>query len=46
MAIKRIQKEYANIQKEPVENITAAPIDEKNWLQWRGTLQGPPDSPY
>ena len=46
MAIKRIQKEYANIQKEPVENITASPIDEKNWLAWRGTLKGPPDSPY
>ena len=32
MAIKRIQKEFANIQKEPVENITAKPIDENNWL--------------
>ena len=46
MAIKRIQKEHANIQKDPVENITACPIDEKNWLNWRGTLKGPPDSPY
>jgi len=46
MALKRIQREMKEIQKEPLTNCTAEPISEEDLFQWHVVLQGPPESPY
>lgn len=45
MATKRLRKEYMAIQKKPVENIQAAPL-ESNILEWHYVIKGTKDSPY
>jgi len=45
-AIRRIQKELNDLLKEPLENITAGPINEDNLFNWTATLIGPDDTPY
>jgi len=44
-AIKRLQKELANITKDPPENIIAQPHPE-NILEWYYVILGPLDTPY
>ncbi|KAK4495889.1 hypothetical protein PRZ48_013157 [Zasmidium cellare] len=44
-AHKRLTREYANLQKSPVEYIHASP-EETNILSWHYILTGPPDSAY
>ena len=39
------RKEFKKLQKEPVQNIEAVPL-ESNILEWHYVIQGPPDSPY
>ena len=46
MALKRIQREYKELQKDPLPNCTAEPIVESDLYNWQATLQGPQDSPY
>lgn len=41
----RLRKEFKRIQKDPVENILAAPL-ESNLLEWHYCLKGSPDTPY
>ena len=41
----RLMKEYARIQKSPIDNITFD-VDENNLLSWKFTLFGPHESPY
>jgi ubiquitin-conjugating enzyme E2 D/E len=45
-AIRRIHKELQDLLKDPLENITAGPIDDSNIFDWTATLIGPEDTPY
>jgi len=43
--LKRLQKEYISMQKQPVDHILAVP-NESNLLEWHYVIQGPAGSPY
>jgi ubiquitin-conjugating enzyme E2 D/E len=45
MAQKRISKEYAELMKEPMGNLTAGPVGD-DLFQWNATLNGPEGSVY
>ena len=45
MASKRLRKEYIALQKKPLENIFAVPV-EKNILEWHYVIRGTEDTPY
>ena len=45
MAVMRLKKEFKRIQKEPVPNIEAVPLD-SNILEWHYVVTGPTGSPY
>ncbi|KAG0272804.1 hypothetical protein BGZ95_011411 [Linnemannia exigua] len=46
MALRRLQAELLDLNKNPIENVTIGPIDESNVLHWRGQISGPVNSPY
>ncbi|KAI9208638.1 putative ubiquitin-conjugating enzyme e2-16 kda [Polychytrium aggregatum] len=45
MAVRRIQKELVDLNKNPIEFAHAGPIDD-NLFHWEGHLMGPRKSPY
>jgi ubiquitin-conjugating enzyme E2 D len=45
-ALKRIEKELKEIEKEPPSNCTAGPINRINMYDWEATIIGPSNSPY
>jgi len=46
MTLRRIQKELAEMQKNPPENCSAGLIDDRDLYQWRATILGPEGTPY
>ncbi|KAI8361716.1 ubiquitin-conjugating enzyme/RWD-like protein [Blakeslea trispora] len=45
MALRRIQKELADLTKNPPQGVSAEPIDE-DMFHWQGILEGPKGTPY
>ena len=43
---KRIENQYKNLMREPLEGVSAGPIDEEDMYKWQGYIWGPDDSPY
>jgi len=43
---RRLQKELLDLQKEPIPGISAAPEKPTDLYRWKGTIQGPCDTPY
>lgn len=46
MALRRLQREYADIQKDPPANCTAGPINDADFFTWEALIFGPCDSPF
>jgi len=42
----RLSREYELLKKEPIDNVTAGPVDEKDLTKWYATIHGPTDTPY
>ena len=45
-ALKRIQKELTEFNKEEPEGFTAGPVDDSDMFKWEASLTGPENSPY
>ena len=46
MSLRRIQKEFKDLKKEPDFTYSAGPIDNSDLYHWSATIGGPEDSPY
>ena len=46
MALRRIKKELADLEKEPIPHVSASPSSSGDLLEWNASIEGPEDSPY
>ncbi|KAL1918658.1 uncharacterized protein VTP21DRAFT_2680 [Calcarisporiella thermophila] len=46
MALKRIQKELLELNKEKLQGISVGPVSESDLFHWQGAIQGPPKSVF
>ena len=46
MALRRLQREFAEIQSDPPANCTAGPTSEADFFTWEAMIFGPSDSPF
>ena len=46
MALRRLKKEYVDLQKSPLENTSAGPVCDSDFFTWKASLVGPEGSPY
>jgi ubiquitin-conjugating enzyme E2 D/E len=46
MALRRLQREYADLKADPPANCTAGPVNESDLLKWEAMIFGPADSPF
>ena len=44
--LKRLQKEYENINKDTESCVSASPISNNDLYKWTGIILGPKDTPY
>lgn len=46
MSLRRLQREYQEIQQDPPANCTAGPISDADFFTWEAMIFGPADSPF
>lgn len=46
MALRRLQREYTEIQQDPPANCTAGPVSDAEFFTWKAMIFGPADSPF
>ena len=46
MSLRRLQREYAEIQQDPPANCTAGPANDADFFNWDAMIFGPADSPF